>query len=89
MPAGLTDYIPAGELQGYMGTAILTDKSVLLNASSALQAEGQKLFTEFAGNIHNAYAAAMLRAFVVLAVLSALALIFALMMRASKKEASE
>ncbi len=89
VPAGLTDYIPAEELQGYMGTAILTDKSVLLNASSALQAEGQKLFAEFAGNIHNAYAAAMLRAFVVLAVLSALALIFALMMRASKKEASE
>lgn len=85
VPEGLTGRLSAETLKGYMGTAILTDKSVREQALSALDTEGQALFTRFIGNIHDAYAAAMNRAFLVLALLSVAALFFAVMLHVTSK----
>ena len=86
VPQGLENYVSSDVLQGYMGTTLLTDTSALNEVLGGLNAEGQSLFNEFVNNIHSAYASAMLNAFVVLAVLAAVTLIFSLMIKQGRKE---
>ena len=85
VPEGLTAYLSADAIKGYMGTSVLTDSSMVQSAVSAMDQTGKGLFNQFVQNIHGAYADAMGHAFIVLALFSAAALIFALMLHASKK----
>lgn len=87
VPEGLDAFLSAEELNGYMGTTLLTDPTAVEKAMAGLSEQGQTLFTQFVENLRSAYAGAMFNTFCVLGVLAAITLVFSLMARSSRQAA--
>ena len=59
VPEGLDAFLSAEELNGYMGTTLLTDPTAVEKAMAGLSEQGQTLFTQFVENLRSAYAGAI------------------------------
>lgn len=87
VPEGLDTFLSAEELNGYIGTTLLTNPTAVEKAMAGLSEQGQTLFTQFVENLRSAYAGTMFNTFCVLGVLAAITLVFSLMARSSRQAA--